>query len=175
MSNERIIRESVPADLAAIRQLYPLAFPDEDLLPVVNALTGQDHGVLSLVARQAGRLVGHVCFTLCSIDGSAAPAALLAPLAVVPDHQRTGIGSALVRAGLDRLAAMGVVHVNVLGDPAYYGRFGFRQDDRVLAPYTLPDDWRAAWQSLTLGDGDQTVSGTLVVPAPWRVPAYWQP
>jgi putative acetyltransferase len=115
------IRRSRAEDLPAIEKLYPAAFPEEDLLPLVRQLLTEDAGILSLVAEAGGLTVGHILFTLCGISGSEARAALLAPLAVAPEWQRKGIGSALIRDGLTRLERDGVAHVYVLGDPAYYG------------------------------------------------------
>ena len=77
------IRESSMADRAAIETIYPEAFPEEDLLPVVRDLLRQPSGVLSLVAETDGGIIGHVIFTRCSID-EANNAALLGPLAVTP-------------------------------------------------------------------------------------------
>jgi putative acetyltransferase len=170
------IRESGPEDWAAIEDLYPAAFPDEDLLPLVATLFEAPE-TLSLVA-QAGvalagdRITGHVLFTRCGIDGAPDAVALLGPLAVAPKAQGQGVGSALVRAGLARLEAEGVVRVFVLGDPDYYGRFGFAPDADVATPYPIPEEWRAAWQSLGLG-GAAALKGRLSVPAPWRDPALW--
>ena len=169
------IRESGPADVAAIEALYARAFPEEDLLPLVRALAVEPRGVLSLVALAGGSLAGHVAFTECGISGSGAKAALLGPLAVAPDRQRSGIGTALVRAGLERLAAAGVVRVLVLGDPGYYGRFGFATEEKIAPPYPLPPAWRGAWQSLGLGGQDLRAVGRLEVPEPWCRRELWAP
>lgn len=169
------IRESQPNDVAAIERLYPDAFPDEDLLPLVRELLREDSVVLSLVGISDRALVGHVIFTTCSIAGRTDTVALLGPLAVAPDRQRQGIGSAIVRAGLRRLENAGTRHVYVLGDPAYYGRFGFEPDHAVSPPYPLPEEWQGAWQSLGLRDSGPPLRGKLSVPRPWRRPALWAP
>lgn len=167
------IRESAPADRAAIEALYPEVFPQEDLLPLVGTLLREGGSVLSLVALRGVALVGHGVFTMCSIEGSSARAALLGPLAVAPAAQQQGIGSAIVRTGLQRLERDGVVSVFVLGDPAYYRRFGFTPETRVAPPYALPEAWRGAWQSRRLGTMAPPEAGTLCVPRPWREPALW--
>ncbi|MEM9618944.1 MAG: N-acetyltransferase [Pseudomonadota bacterium] len=169
------IRESRPNDVALIEKLYPDAFPDEDLLPVVRELLKEAPSVLSLVGIADKVLAGHVIFTPCSIAGRDDKVALLAPLAVAPAWQRQGVGDAIVKTGLQRLENAGVAHVFVLGDPAYYGRFGFAPDESVAPPYPLPEEWRSAWQSLSLRDETPPLSGKLSVPQPWRQQALWAP
>ncbi len=169
------IRESLADDVAAIEALYPKAFPDEDLLPLVRSLLEEESLVLSLVGMAGEVLAGHVLFTTCGLAGKTASVALLGPIAVAPDRQRRGIGGALVRAGLQRLNNAGTQRVCVLGDPAYYGRFGFAPDDRIAPPYPLPEEWRGAWQSLSLRTGEPPLQGQLSVPQPWRQPALWAP
>jgi putative acetyltransferase len=168
------IRDLGPDDIAALEALYPAAFPDEDLLPVVRDLRAESDGVLELMALRGTALVGHVAFTSCAVPGSSQTVALLAPLAVAPDAQRAGVGSALVGEGLDRLRSMGVAQVNVLGDPAYYGRFGFTADRRIAPPYDLPQDWATAWQCLSLSSATPA-EGRLHVPPAWRDPKLWGP
>jgi len=66
-----------------------------------------------------------------------------------------------------------VVKIFALGDPAYYGRLGFVPETRVGPPYTLPEKWRGAWQSLSLQPTGHALERTLDVPKPWREPALW--
>lgn len=155
--------------------MYPLAFPDEDLLPLVRDLLAEPNIVKSLVATVDNQVVGHVAFTACAVEGSDVNASLLAPLAVMPQWQRQGVGSALVNAGLRRLRDEGVVAVFVLGDPAYYSRLGFAPDGHVQPPYPLPAEWYSAWQSRYLGDTASAGTGKLAVPAQWLDPALWAP
>lgn len=167
------IRKSQFDDFPAIAAIYSSAFPSEDLLPLVKGLLTTETGVLSLVALLRRQPVGHVAFTICGIEGQSGPVALLAPLAVSPDQQRQGIGSLLVHEGLRRLKEEKVLQAFVLGDPAYYRRFGFMPDDRVVPPYPLPSAWQAAWQSARLQDNDAPLQGRLVVPEIWRQPSLW--
>lgn len=169
------IRESVPADARAIESLYPLAFPDENLLPLVRKLLLDPMGTLSLVAVVGSEIAGNVIFTPCSLDDGKTRAALLAPLAVAPDHQRQGTGSALVRAGLERLREDGIQAVYVLGDPAYYGRLGFSPERSVSAPYPIRPEWADAWQSQRLDEAAGPLSGALQVGDAWLDPALWLP
>ena len=163
-----------PAAADDLESLYVAAFPQEDLSPLVRALAGRSD-VVSLVACAGDDLLGHVAFTRCAVAGRAEPVALLGPLAVAPRQQRRGIGGALVRDGLRRLAEEGVARVLVLGDPAYYRRFGFRPEAGIAPPCSLPDAWRTAWQGLDLNAATPPIAGRLDVPDPWANPALWAP
>jgi putative acetyltransferase len=169
-----VIRESAAADVEAIEALYPRAFPDEDLLPLVRELLEDSEVTVSLVSLMDEELAGHAIFTMCSVDGASARVALLGPLAVAPTRQRRGVGSALVRAGLQHLKDADVDLVCVLGDPAYYGRFGFAPETGVEPPYQLPAEWEGAWQSTRLSNLSEC-SGRLSVPRQWRRRALWAP
>lgn len=175
MTPDFAIRASAAADLPAVRSLYAKAFPDEDLQPLVTALLRDVPEALSLVAARDEAVIGHILFTPCRVAGSGVPVALLGPLAILPKHQRRGIGGALIHNGLHRLEAAGVRLVLVLGDPAYYGRFGFTAEAGILPPYPLPREWATAWQSIDLGEAGPPVHGTLSVPQPWQQPALWAP
>ena len=169
------IRESRPDEAAAIEAFYPRPFPDEDLVPLVRELLREPAGVLSLVATDGSGIVGHCVFTLCGVDGGPDKVALLGPLGVAPSLQKQGVGSGLVRAGLDRLRGNGVAWVYVLGDPAYYGRFGFAAEAGIAPPYPLPPEWEGAWQSMSLNGAEPPSAGVLAVSPPWRKPALWGP
>ena len=116
--------ESDDADL--VRSVNMRAFGRPDEAALVDALRGTP-GVVSLVAVAHDRLVGHILFTRVEVDGvrDSIAVAGLAPMAVLPEHQRRGIGSALVRAGLDSCREHGYRAVVVLGHPEFYPRFGF--------------------------------------------------
>lgn len=173
MTADFAIRESATADLPAIRSLYAETFPDENLQPLVTDLLRNVPEVLSSVAARDEAVIGHILFTPCRVAGSSVQAALLGPLAVAPKQQRQGIGGMLIRDGLRRLETAGVGRVLVLGDSAYYGRFGFTAEADILPPYPLPREWAGAWQSIGLGAARPPVRGTLSVPQPWRQPALW--
>lgn len=169
------IRVSNSDDIDAIVSMYPLAFPDEDLVSIVCKLLADPEVAMSLVATVNDQVVGHVIFTDCAMEGSSLRTSLLAPLAVTPTFQRQGIGSAIVNAGMQKLRDIGVDAVFVLGDPAYYSRFGFVPDSQVQPPYPLPAEWYSAWQSQYLGDATTRASGKLAVPSQWLDPALWAP
>lgn len=166
------ITESQPEDDSAILAMFPRAFPDEDLTELVAALLGRED-VLSLIGRRDGVIAGHALFSLCKVRGGDGAPALLGPLCVDPDHQRAGLGRALMTDGARRLAETGRTEILVLGDPDYYGRFGFDVPAAVQPPYPLKPDWAEAWRSLALGDAPRLTGGTLIPPAPWMKPAYW--
>ena len=168
-------RNSVQGDLAALESLYPEAFPDEDLVPLVRDLLHDSPNVLSLVAAVDSQIAGHVVFTHCGVSESDASAALLGPLAVAPAWQRQGIGSALVHTGLQRMEEARVDVVCVLGDPNYYGRLGFVPESSIEPPYPLPPEWGDAWQSLRTAASTTPISGRLLAPQQWMNPSLWAP
>ncbi len=166
------LSETRPADEAQLRDLYAAAFPQEDLLALVEALLADD-SVLSISATSGTVLIGHVLFTRGQLAGAREAVALLGPLAVHPQHQRKGIGKALIAEGLKRLKIEGVVQVLVLGGPAYYSRSGFRPASRVTPPYPLPAAWTEAWQWLRLDGAEHDLAGRLVLPDAWMRPELW--
>ncbi len=175
MSTDISIRPAAAGDRPALEALYRAAFPEEDLLALLRALLEAPDDVQSRVAARDSEPVGHVALTACRVAPAGVGVALLGPLAVLPAWQRRGIGGRLVAAAFEAAEAAGLGTVFVLGDPAYYGRFGFGADAHVAPPYPIPDDWREAWQSLVLPGAAPPPAGTLAVPAPWRRRALWAP
>jgi putative acetyltransferase len=162
-------------DHPQLAALYTAAFPTEHLLPLVDAVLASDDCLASLVAVEGNSVVGHVLLTRCSVLPDAPQLALLGPLAVLPASQRRGIGTTLVREGFRKLAAAEVTRIFVLGDPAYYGRFGFSPEREVEPPLPIPPAWHTAWQSLSMPGEGAVPPGTLSVPSPWRDPSLWGP
>jgi putative acetyltransferase len=175
MLDEFQIRESKPDDSTAIESLYPEAFPDENLLPLVRDLLNDTVVAISLVGTIDTRIVGHVIFTRCGVAGNSVNAMLLGPLVVAPAWQKQGIGSAIVQAGLRWMEDLDVNLVLVLGDPAYYGRLGFLPESVVEPPFPLPPEWDGAWQSQYLSQPTTPFAGKLLVPPQWRQPGLWAP
>lgn len=165
------IRAELPEDLEAILDVNSRAFgaAGRKVAGLVRALRSDDPGRLSLVAEEEGRVVGHLMFTRTLLD---APRRLIAvqvlsPLAVAPEWQRRGVGSALVRHGVDILDDRNVPLVWLEGNPAYYARFGFGPgEDRGFRKPSLriPD---AAFQVMTLSAYEPWMTGTLVYSAPF--------
>ncbi len=121
------IRFETPEDIPAIHQVNRLAFDRDNEADLVDRLRGENAVTLSLVAVQDERVVGHILFTPVAVHagGSQWDAVALGPMAVLPSHQKRGIGSALIRAGFDELKRNGHFVVIVLGHAEYYPRLGF--------------------------------------------------
>ncbi|BCL75209.1 N-acetyltransferase [Jeongeupia sp. HS-3] len=135
------IRSACVAD--AIRELVTAAFGQPDEAGLVDALNDAGRVSLALIAEADGLVVGHLLFSPVSVAGVAGEVVGLAPLAVAADWRRQGIGKALVEAGLAALKARGAAAVVVLGDPAYYGRFGFESAARfgLACEYEVPAEY----------------------------------
>lgn len=121
------IRPETPADYDVVRQINEAAFETNGEASLVDALRVSVSPYISLVAERDGNVLGHILFTPITVDSDDHPwsAMGLAPMAVSPEHQKTGIGSTLVRAGLVECQRIGQTIVFVLGHPEYYPRFGF--------------------------------------------------
>ena len=173
------ILEAGPADIDAVLGVERLAFSRDDEPNLVTALlqdpTAQPS--LSLLAYVAGRPVGHILFTKVTLpsDSRSFSAAILAPLAVVPESQRQGLGRALIERGASILADSGVQLLFVLGDPAYYTRCGFAPATPygLHAPYPIVPE--AAWMVRSLAPnllgvvkGKVTCAESLAKPEYWR-------
>ena len=120
------IRGESEADWGAVHSLLAAAFEHHGEADLVDTLRQRAAPMVSLVADDAGQVVGHILFTPVTLPSHADLKLMgLAPMAVVPGRQNQGIGGALVHAGLDHCRALGVGAVVVLGHAEYYPRFGF--------------------------------------------------
>jgi putative acetyltransferase len=121
------IRDECPDDAPAIRRLHDEAFSDIAEGRLVDELRGSGDVAVSLVMDDGDSMAGHLLFShlILRCGGRLIRAAALAPLTVLPERQLQGMGSALVQEGLRRCREAGFQAVVVLGDPAYYRRFGF--------------------------------------------------
>jgi putative acetyltransferase len=131
-----MIRPEKTGDMAAVRRVLTAAFPTPMEAKLVDDLRSAGDLMLSLVADQGG-ILGHVAFSRLKFAATGLGGAALGPIGVLPEQQRKGIGSALVRDGLSRLAQAGEDAVVVLGDAAFYERFGFSRAAamRLETPY----------------------------------------
>jgi len=137
------IRTEMPNDAGAVRAVNQAAFGTDLEARIVETIREQEPGALSLVAEADGAIVGHILFSSVSIAGQDSLRLMgLAPMAVLPARQREGIGSALVREGLERCRDFGCDAVVVLGHPEYYPRFGFVPASRygIGCEYDVPDE-----------------------------------
>lgn len=147
------IRPERGADAAAIRALVEAAFRDHPKSDgregaIVDALRDDAALTLSWVVEEDDRILAHVAFSPVTLDGCGDGWLLLGPLAVEPRCQRRGLGTALVRAALEHLRATGAAGCVLVGDPAYYRRFGFRRIDGLTVA-GVPDAYVLA---LPFGD-----------------------
>lgn len=138
------LRHELPADIAAIREVETTAFGQPNEAALVDALRKAGALTLSGVAEFSGKIVGHIAYSPVRIEGGLEnfDAIALAPMAVHPDWQRKGVGSALIRWSLDEGAQDGHSLVIVVGHPEYYPRFGFvpAMPLRVRCPFEVPSE-----------------------------------
>ena len=167
------IRPETAEDYDATHEVNALAFGREVESRLVEALRALPDFIagLSLVVVEASRVVGHILFSpfVIEMKDGAVPALTLAPLAVRPEFQNQGIGSQLVRDGLERCRTLGHRIVVVVGHPNYYPRFGFcpARARGLEAPFPVPDE---AFMVLELVPGAlDGVAGMVRFPPPFGV------
>jgi putative acetyltransferase len=163
------IRPESAADHQAIRQVNRLAFGQDAEARLVDALRDGGYVRASLVAEQDGKVVGHILFSDLPIvtEAGTVPALALAPMAVLPQFQNQGIGSALVRRGLVVCKEQGHRIVVVLGHPQFYPRFGF--SSKLASSLTSPFGGGDSWMALELVPGALAdVAGRVVYPPPFE-------
>lgn len=125
------IRPEQPDDIPAVRRVHEAAFPTAQEADLVDRLRSSGKAAVSLVAQDADNVIGHILFSPVTFDPPAAVTAFgLAPMAVLPGHEKHAVGRRLVQNGLAECHARGACLVVVLGDPPYYGRFGFERASR---------------------------------------------
>lgn len=160
------------AHRASVRSLCEAAFGGAAEADLVERLHAEGLATLALVALDHGQVIGHVLFSplAVEIDGRTVDAVSLAPVSVRPERQSEGIGSKLIRAGLEQLANLGVDAVFVVGHPPYYPRFGFSAAlaERFSAPFQ-----GEAFMALELIDGAlHGESGSVRYPAAFGIETH---
>ncbi|MCB1229059.1 MAG: N-acetyltransferase [Verrucomicrobiae bacterium] len=155
------IRVATKEDVDAIRSVHISAFSEAESALIaklaVELLSEETNPpVLSLVAETDGEVVGHVALSPVMLDGTeTCIGQILAPLAVAPNHQGCGIGTRLIKSGIEQVSKFGGEVLLVYGDPEYYGRFGFRVETATdyLPPYPL--QYPFGWQGIDFRQGEQ--------------------
>lgn len=135
MKLKPIIRAEQPGDIEAIAQITELAFRTLPISQhteqfIIRELRRSGALTISMVAELDRKVVGHIAFSPATLSDGSHGWYMLGPISVIPDLHRKGIGSALMHAGLDKLKALKAQGCALVGDPAYYKRFGFRSDPR---------------------------------------------
>lgn len=155
-----IVRLETPADIAAIRIVEEVAFGRRDEAQLVDDLRAAGDAVFSLVAVQDEVIAGHAMF---SRMAAPFPALALGPVAVLPEYRRKGIVSQLIREGIARSESAGWAGIFVLGDPAFYRRFGFkiRKASGFTSPYAGPH-----LMALSLGGNELPADAGIIEYAP---------
>jgi putative acetyltransferase len=157
---EVVVRVAIEEDRAAIRDIERKAFGGMGEAVLVDSLVASHDVVLELVATRDDMVVGHVMFSRIHVvdpDGEPFPGVALAPAAVEPGLQGKGVGRAMISAAHDLLAAKGERLSVVLGDPGYYGRFGYTHERAAGFESSYQCD---ALQAIAFGDAP--VTGRLV-------------
>lgn len=175
------IRAATEADLTAVLQVERAAFGENDEADLVRTLLADPTAqpTISLLAWEGEQAVGHILITAATLEGigEGARCSLLAPLAVIPDRQRSGIGAALTRAAVDMARAMGLQLMFVLGHPSYYPRLGFVPAGELGfdTPYPIPPENAPAWMVQELVPGRiGEVRGKVIPAETFRRPEIWR-
>ncbi|MBI2806094.1 MAG: N-acetyltransferase [Planctomycetes bacterium] len=166
--NSVTIRPETTADHAAIFEINRLAFGHEAEANLVDGLRDGGFVRLSMVPEVESKIVGHILFSRLSIhtETSVVEALALAPMAVIPSHQRRGIGTKLVEEGLRACREAGHRIVVVLGHPAFYPRFGFSAS--LAVPLASPFSGGESWMAVELVPGALAgVVGRVEYPGPF--------
>jgi putative acetyltransferase len=175
------IRETMDSDMDNILFVEREAFGHDKEAELVRGLIDDPSAkpILSMVAFKDDQAVGHILFTSASIGKTenTISAMILAPLAIVPDAQKQGIGGKLIERGLKLLSKSGVDLVFVLGHPEYYPRHGFKPAGHLgfEAPYPIPDEQADAWMVQALRtDVIGSVCGKVICADALNKPEHWR-
>lgn len=132
-----IIRKETVEDVQAITEVTIAAFKNHPISNhteqfIINALRAANALTISLIAEIDGQIVGHIAFSPVTVSDGATGWYGLGPVSVLPDHQKQGIGTALINKGLSLLKELGGQGCALAGDPHYYKRIGFRNYPELI-------------------------------------------
>ena len=175
------IRETNSVDFNTIMLIEERAFGSKTEAKLTADLLSDKTAepYLSLMAFDHDKAIGHILFTrvyLDKVDTNQPLMHILAPLAVIPEYQRQGIGGALISEGLRRLTEMGSQMVFVLGHAEYYPKFGFIPDAKKIgfsAPYPILDEYKDAWMIQSLNLKGSIKKGNVVCSNELNKPEHW--
>lgn len=185
-----VIRAETPKDPRAITEVTVAAFKTLEVSRhteqfIIDALRADKALALSLVAETGGRVIGHIAFSPVTLSGGTPSWYGLGPVSVLPEHQRRGIGAALIHEGLARLKAMKARGCCLVGHPGYYAKFGFKNPTGLSLPGVPPEvffalsfDGRVPQGTVAFHKGF-TAEGPRESPSPaksgnsWRKPALF--
>ena len=157
------IRNEEPGDIEQVRAILQAAFPTAAESKLVDALRANGKAMISLVAAADHQVLGHILFSAVSTaPPSQAKGIGLAPVAVRPDVQSRGIGSGLIREGLQRCQWLGYDYCVVLGNPEYYQRFGFEK----ASDFDLQNEYGVDEEFMVIRFANSNLAGGLVKYAP---------
>ena len=164
------IRSRTPSDDQAIAELNRLAFKQHNEAKLVESIRQSDRYIpeLELVAELDCGVIGHILFSYIDLDGQENLRVIaLAPMAVRPEFQGQGFGSALVRVGLETASSLGESMVIVLGSPLFYSRFGFEPSliYGIESPFEVPQEF---FQVKPLKNYQERYRGKVIYPAAFR-------
>ena len=177
------IKETANNDLATIFDVEKQAFGHDKEARLTEALLGDSTAkpVLSLLAFHNERAIGHILFTrvyINKISDNQPLMHILAPLAVIPEYQKQGIGRRLINTGLEKLKQSGSALVFVLGHIGYYDRHGFVPDAAKLgykAPFPIPEEFADAWMVQSLSSPDMNIEkGKVICANELNKPEHWR-
>jgi putative acetyltransferase len=165
MNPKTTLRDETPADVNAIAELTIAAFRTLEISHhteqfIVAALRAAKALTISLVAEADGRVIGHIAFSPVAISDGTRNWYGLGPVSVLPEHQRRGVGKALIAEGLRRLQVMGAQGCCLVGHPDYYRQFGFRNPPELVLEgvppevfFALPFDGRMPCGTVAFHEG----------------------
>jgi len=154
------IRPETESDSGTIHRVHAAAFETDAEARLVDALRENSKLIVSLAAELDGEIAGHIAFSPVTVNDADVGGIGLAPVAVLPAHQREGIGGALIRAGIDECDRLGYGFIVLLGHPEYYPRFGFKK----ASDYKLDNEYGAddAFMAYEIKKGSIPNDGGLI-------------